>query len=82
MVDWPEASIGAPWLDLVLALPSIGMFEGTPPLHDIAETSALLGGVEPHHLTTVIAAMAGFFLCASVEPDWLRHRVGGSASSG
>lgn len=69
IVDWPELCIGAPWLDLVLALPSIGMFPEAPDPSDIVRGSTILSSADPARLTTAIAAMTGFFLCASVEPE-------------
>ncbi|WP_431801693.1 phosphotransferase family protein [Microbacterium sp. bgisy203] len=67
VLDWPEASIGAPWLDVVLALPSMAMFSGTPPIEEMGR-QPMLRAVDASALRSVVAAMTGFFLCASTEP--------------
>lgn len=68
VLDWPESCIGAPWLDLVLALPSMAMFEHGPAPEPIVRTHPLTRSVEPAHLDAVIAGLAGFFAVNSVQP--------------
>jgi hypothetical protein len=68
VVDWPEACIAAPWLDAVLAAPSMAMFPGTPEPGRIINELSAVSAVEANDLTTAVAAMTGFFLCASVLP--------------
>ena len=61
VLDWPEACIGAPWLDLVLALPSIGMFCGTETIETILATHPLTRDADDDSLDSALAALAGFF---------------------
>ncbi|MEU7899490.1 aminoglycoside phosphotransferase family protein [Nonomuraea sp. NPDC049152] len=88
VVDWPWASVGAPWIDLVCMLPSVCM-QGGPPPQD------LLDGEDPA-VTAVLAALTGYFVRNGSLPDppglptvrafqraqgvealaWLRHRTG------
>lgn len=88
VVDWPWASVGAPWIDLVCMLPSVRM-QGGPPPQD------LLDGEDPA-VTAVLAALTGYFVRNGSLPDppglptvrafqraqgvealaWLRHRTG------
>jgi aminoglycoside phosphotransferase (APT) family kinase protein len=68
VVDWPEACIAAPWLDAVLAAPSMAMFPGAPEPGSMIDNLPAAAAVEPDELTTAVAAMTGFFLCASVLP--------------
>jgi aminoglycoside phosphotransferase (APT) family kinase protein len=68
VVDWPDVCIGAPWLDLVMALPSFGMFPDPPSLETILQTHPLTAEVDPEAIDRVIAALAGFFGWASLEP--------------
>ncbi len=68
VVDWPEACVGAAWIDLVLMLPSIAMHaDGSSPEH-IAATHPLTRHVPRRDLDCVIAAMAGFFVSRSLAP--------------
>ncbi|NUR89074.1 MAG: aminoglycoside phosphotransferase family protein [Nonomuraea sp.] len=57
VVDWPWASIGPDWFDLLGFLPSVGM-QGGPPPHE------LFPDVEP----AVLAALTGFFVRQSRQP--------------
>ena len=68
ILDWPESSIGASWLDLVLAIPSMAMFRDAPPIARLTE-HRMLRVVDPHRLAAAVAALSGFFLCASVQPE-------------
>ncbi|GAA3128475.1 phosphotransferase [Nonomuraea salmonea] len=60
-VDWPWAARAASWFDLVGMLPSIGM-QGGPAPHELAE----LPGDD---VTRVVAAMTGYFVRSSRQPD-------------
>jgi hypothetical protein len=62
-VDWPWACVGASWIDLVLMLPSIAM-QGGPDPESIVDAHPLLQGVDPHAVTSVVAALTGYFLAA------------------
>ncbi|QFY06117.1 phosphotransferase [Nonomuraea phyllanthi] len=87
-VDWPWACAGAPWVDLLAMLPSVGM-QGGPAPHE------LFTDPDPA-ATAVIAAFAGYLVRHARLPDppglptvrafqraqgvvaldWLRHRTG------
>jgi aminoglycoside phosphotransferase (APT) family kinase protein len=66
-VDWPWASLGAEWLDLLFFLPSVAMQGGPDPwlLFDVHP----LGRKAPDEATdSVLAALAGFFIWGSCQP--------------
>ncbi len=67
-VDWPWASLGAPWTDLAVFLCSVASIGGGDP-EQISRTHPLLADVDPDALTTVIAALAGFWAEASRGPQ-------------
>lgn len=66
-VDWPWASIGAEWFDLVLMLPSVAM-QGGPDPDAIVRTHPLTKRVDDDALNSVLAAAAGFFMWFSAQP--------------
>ena len=66
-IDWPHASIGAPWLDLAFMLPSVAMQGGGDPQkhfwsHPVSD------GVPPQDLRSALAGLAGFLTASSVLP--------------
>jgi aminoglycoside phosphotransferase (APT) family kinase protein len=67
VVDWPSVCLGAPWIDLLFAIPSIAMHGGGDP-------ASVWGGhplgheAEPDAVNTAIAGLAGFFLHRSIQP--------------
>jgi Phosphotransferase enzyme family len=65
-VDWPFASIGAPYCDLMFMLPSIAM-HGTDP-QPIVERHPLTRDVPDHDLDVTLAALTGFFIERSMQP--------------
>jgi aminoglycoside phosphotransferase (APT) family kinase protein len=60
-VDWPYASAGAAWVDLLLLLPSVTMQGGPDPEPTFA-THPVAAGADPAAVTTALAAFAGFLL--------------------
>lgn len=67
VVDWPSVRLGAPWIDLLFAVPSIAMHGGGDPAalwgsHPLSQTA------EPDAVDTAIAGLAGFFLHRSIQP--------------
>ncbi|MGW0927511.1 phosphotransferase family protein [Streptomyces sp. NPDC002644] len=70
VVDWPWAAVGAPWFDVVALAPSVLM-------HRTAEEAALplleahltARGADPEDVTTVLAAVTGYFLHSSGLPS-------------
>jgi aminoglycoside phosphotransferase (APT) family kinase protein len=71
-VDWPHACVGAPWLDLVLLLPSVAM-QGGPPPWEVFEAHPLGRDAPPDVVMPVVAALAGFFVqrCTLAPPPGL-----------
>jgi aminoglycoside phosphotransferase len=67
VVDWPHACTGAAWLDLLLAMPSIIMGGGGDP-EALWRRHPPARGVDQLAVTTVLAAVAGFFLAESRKP--------------
>ncbi|MEO3885981.1 aminoglycoside phosphotransferase family protein [Nonomuraea sp. B5E05] len=87
-VDWPWACLGAPWVDRVYLLPSVGMQGGPPPYELCTDPDPAV--------TATVAAMAGYFVHHGRLPDppglptvrafqraqgvvaldWLRRRTG------
>jgi aminoglycoside phosphotransferase (APT) family kinase protein len=66
-VDWPWASLGAEWLDLMLFLPSVAMQGGPDPW--VLFDDHPLGRTAPGEAAdSVLAALAGFFIWGSCQP--------------
>lgn len=68
LVDWPHAGVGAPWLDLAGMLPSVTM-QGGGEAHEIFLAHPLSEAVSADELRAVVAAIAGYFVWGSVQPD-------------
>jgi aminoglycoside phosphotransferase (APT) family kinase protein len=60
-VDWPWACVGAPWVDLLLLLPSVTM-QGGPDPEPIFAAHPAAAGADPLAVTTTLAAWAGYLL--------------------
>lgn len=76
-VDWPSACVGAPWLDLVLLLPSIAAAgpDGFDP-DAVVGTHPLTRDVVPASITATVAALAGFLVTVGLEPPpWYAPEV-------
>ena len=67
LVDWPHASLGAPWLDLAFMLPSVEM-QGGGDADELFWAHPVAAGVEPHALRSVLAVLAGHFTHGSIQP--------------
>lgn len=66
-VDWPWASRGAAWVDLVFMLPSVAMQGGQKPW-EIFDDHPLGRHAPPSAVTAVVAAAAGFMIRGSRLP--------------
>jgi aminoglycoside phosphotransferase len=66
LVDWPHACVGAAWIDLLFMLPSVAM-QGLDP-QPIFARHPVGSRVDADAVTAVLAAIAGFFVSASLEP--------------
>jgi len=67
VVDWPWACLAQPWFDLLGMLPSIVM-QGGPPAASIAAEHPVFADADPAAVTTVLAALVGYFLRQSLQP--------------
>lgn len=67
LIDWPHASVGAPWLDLAFMLPSVEMQGGGAP-QDLFWTRPVAHGVEPERLRAAVAGLSGYFAHSALLP--------------
>jgi hypothetical protein len=67
LIDWPHASIGAPWLDLAFMLPSVAMQGGGDP-QTLFWGHPVSGGVSPEDLRAGLTGLAGHLTAGSVLP--------------
>lgn len=67
VVDWPWACLAAPWFDLVATLPSVRA-QGGPPPDRLFAAHPLARGADAAAVTSVLAAVAGFFVWQSTKP--------------
>lgn len=66
LVDWPWAIRGAAWIDLVMLLKNAA-FHGHDP-EPYVERNPLIATVDPDHVTSFLAGLAGFFGAYSRRP--------------
>ena len=66
-VDWPWACVGAPWIDLLLFLPSVAM-QGGPPPWELFDPHPLAREAPPTQVDALLTALAGFFLFRGAAP--------------
>jgi aminoglycoside phosphotransferase (APT) family kinase protein len=66
-VDWPHATVGAAWVDVIFFAPSVTMQGGPPPGQVIASQPAVQNA-NPAAVTAVVAALAGFFTQRALQP--------------
>jgi aminoglycoside phosphotransferase (APT) family kinase protein len=67
VVDWPHACIGAGWVDLLLAIPSIAMHGGGDP-QELWDSYRPGRAADPDAVTAVLAAAAGYFVHSGQKP--------------
>ncbi|WP_396454977.1 aminoglycoside phosphotransferase family protein [Actinomadura sp.] len=67
IVDWPWACLAAPWFDLVAMLPSVHL-QGGPSPADVFGAHPLARGADEEAVTSVVAAVAGYFVHAGRQP--------------
>lgn len=67
LIDWPHASVGAPWLDLAFMLPSVAMQEGGDPQR-IFWSRPASRGLDPERLRAAVAGLAGYFAHGAMQP--------------
>ena len=66
-VDWPHASVGPLWLDVVAFAPSVTMQGGPPPEEVISRHSAC-STADSEAITAAVVALAGYFTHQAVQP--------------
>lgn len=66
-IDWPHASIGAAWLDVVLFAPSVAMQRGLQP-QDLIQYHPAFHEVDLDAVTAAIVSMAGMFTYKALLP--------------
>jgi len=66
-VDWPHASLGAPWVDLLAFLPSVAM-QGGPKPWELFDDHPVARNAAREDVDAVVAALAGFFVQRSTLP--------------
>lgn len=67
LVDWPGASVGAGWVDLVALLPALHLDGGPPPAEVLASTP-LGRSAEAEAVDAFVVALAGYFTRKSLQP--------------
>jgi aminoglycoside phosphotransferase (APT) family kinase protein len=67
LVDWPGASLGAAWVDLVVLLPALHL-DGGPPPWDVFGTASVADHADPVAVDAFVAALAGYFTRQSLLP--------------
>lgn len=68
IVDWPHASIGATWIDPLFMAPSVEM-QGGPMASEFFARLDASKDADGDAVTTVLAAIAGYFVSNSLEPE-------------
>ncbi|MEU0236085.1 phosphotransferase [Nocardiopsis sp. NPDC006198] len=68
LVDWPYAVAGAPWLDLLMMLPSVAAYSTIDP-EQVWSNYRHASGVEVDAVNAVLAAIAGDYLTNCQLPD-------------
>jgi hypothetical protein len=67
LVDWPGASLGAAWVDLVALLPALHL-DGGPPPWDVFSAAPIARDADPAAVDAFVAALAGYFTRMSLLP--------------
>jgi Phosphotransferase enzyme family len=67
LVDWPWACAGAPFLDTVFLLPSVGLGGGPRPV-EVVERYDLFAEIDDGALLASAVALAGFFRRSALDP--------------
>jgi len=67
LIDWPHASVGAPWIDLAFMLPSVALQGGGNPA-ELFRSQPASEGVSDDELRAGLAGLAGYFVWNAVQP--------------
>ena len=66
-VDWPHASVGPPWLDVVAFAPSVTM-QGGPPPEEVVSAHSATRTADSDAITAAVVTLAGFFTHRAAQP--------------
>ena len=66
-VDWPHASVGPPWLDVVAFAPSVSM-QGGPPPEEVISGHYSSRTADSDATTAAVVTLAGYFTHRAVQP--------------
>ncbi|KOX11674.1 phosphotransferase family protein [Nocardiopsis sp. NRRL B-16309] len=69
LVDWPYAVAGAPWLDLLMMLPSVAAYSPQVDPEQVWRDYRHAAGVDADAVNAVLAAIAGDYLTQCQQPD-------------
>jgi hypothetical protein len=67
VVDWPGASVGAAWVDLVGLLPALEL-DGGPMPEEVFEQHPVGRSADPDSVSAFVASIAGYFTRMSLMP--------------
>jgi aminoglycoside phosphotransferase (APT) family kinase protein len=67
-VDWPNASVGAGWIDKLFFMPSVGL-DGGPSPSEVEARLQPLAGTDSDAVNRVLAALTGYFTVRGTDPD-------------
>jgi len=67
VVDWPNARIGAAWVDWVAMAPSVAMQGGPDPETFLNRFD--VAGIPKHTIDAVLCSIAGYFVVRALEPS-------------
>lgn len=68
LIDWPHASVGAPWVDLAFMLPSVALQGGAGDPAWLFSRSEASRGVSPADLRAALTGLAGYFAWSAGQP--------------
>jgi hypothetical protein len=68
VVDWPHACVGAPWLDKLCMMPSVGL-DGGPDPAEVDARLQPLAGVDAGLVNRVLVGLTGYFTHQGCLPD-------------
>ncbi|GIG30690.1 phosphotransferase family protein [Cellulomonas marina] len=66
-IDWPHASVGAPWIDLAFMLPSVSLQGGGRP-DELFRSHPVADGVHDDELRAALAGLSGYFVWNARQP--------------
>jgi hypothetical protein len=68
VVDWPQAKVGAAWIDAAAMAPSVALQNGPDP-EDFLRRFPSANQASPESINAFVAMMAGYFTYQGMQPD-------------